>query len=57
MKLYEKAQMLLEEVERLERTLEGLLESNITLSNLDDIQAIQEQIQEANIKYLNYIEN
>ena len=51
----EKAQSLLEDVERAERELNNFMETNSSLQDLETVRVLQEEIQYRYLKYLDYI--
>lgn len=51
----DKAQSLLEDVERAERELNNFMETNSSLQDLETVRVLQEEIQYRYLKYLNYI--
>ena len=50
-----KAQSLLEDVERAERELNNFMKTNSSLQDLQTVRALQEEIQYTYLKYLDYI--
>ena len=51
----DKAQSLLEDVERAERELNNFMETNSSLQDLETVRVLQEEIQYRYLKYLDYI--
>ena len=51
----DKAQSLLEDVERAERELNNFMEINSSLQDLETVRVLQEEIQYRYLKYLDYI--
>ena len=51
----DKAQNLLEDVERAERELNNFMETNSSLQDLETVRVLQEEIQYRYLKYLDYI--
>ena len=51
----DKAQSLLEEVERAERELNNFMKTNSSLQDLETVRVLQEEIQYRYLKYLDYI--
>ena len=51
----DKAQSLLEDVERAERELNNFMETNSSLQDLEIVRVLQEEIQYRYLKYLDYI--
>ena len=51
----DKAQSLLEDVERAERELNNFMETNSSLQDLETVRGLQEEIQYRYLKYLDYI--
>ena len=51
----DKAQSLLEDVERAERELNNFMESNSSLEDLEEIIYLQQQIEYRYLKYLDFI--
>ena len=51
----DKAQSLLEDVERAERELNNFMETNSSLQDLETVRFLQEEIQYRYLKYLDYI--
>ena len=51
----DKAQRLLEDVERAERELNNFMETNSSLQDLETVRVLQEEIQYRYLKYLDYI--
>lgn len=51
----DKAQSLLEDVERAERELNNFIETNSSLQDLETVRVLQEEIQYRYLKYLDYI--
>ena len=51
----DKAQSLLEDVERAERELNNFMETNSSLSDLEELRYLQEQVQYRYFKYLDYV--
>lgn len=51
----DKAQSLLEDVERAERELNNFMENNSSLQDLETVRVLQEEIQYRYLKYLDYI--
>ena len=51
----DKAQSLLEDVERAERELNNFMETNSSLQDLETVRDLQEEIQYRYLKYLDYI--
>lgn len=51
----DKAQSLLEDVERAERELNNFMETNSNLQDLETVRVLQEEIQYRYLKYLDYI--
>ena len=51
----DKAQSLLEDVERAERELNNFMETNSRLQDLETVRVLQEEIQYRYLKYLDYI--
>lgn len=51
----DKAQSLLEDVERAERELNNFMETNSSLQDLETVRVLQEEIQYRYSKYLDYI--
>ncbi|MGL5725685.1 hypothetical protein [Cetobacterium sp.] len=55
--IQEKAMILADEIQRAERELESLMESNSTLTDLDELIAMQEHINNKQIEYSYLTEN
>ena len=51
----DKAQSLLEDVERAERELNNFMETNSSVQDLETVRVLQEEIQYRYLKYLDYI--
>ena len=51
----DKAQSLLEDVERAERELNNFMKTNSSLQDLETVRVLQEEIQYRYLKYLDYI--
>ena len=51
----DKAQSLVEDVERAERELNNFMETNSSLQDLETVRVLQEEIQYRYLKYLDYI--
>lgn len=51
----DKAMSLLEDVEKAERELNNFMETNSSLSDLEEVRYLQEQVQYRYLKYLDYI--
>ena len=51
----DKAQSLLEDVERAERELNNFMKTNSSLQDLETVRDLQEEIQYRYLKYLDYI--
>ena len=51
----DKAQSLLEDVERAERELNNFIKTNSSLQDLETVRVLQEEIQYRYLKYLDYI--
>ncbi len=51
----DKAQSLLEDVEKAERELNNFMETNSSLQDLETVRVLQEEIQYRYLKYLDYI--
>ena len=51
----DKAQSLLEDVERAERELNNFMETNSSLQDLETVRVLQEEIQYRYLKYLDHI--
>lgn len=51
----DKAQQLLEDVERAERELENFMRTNSSLIDLEEVRYLQEQVEYRYLKYLDYI--
>lgn len=51
----DKAQQLLEDVERAERELNNFMISNSSLIDLEEVRYLQEQVEYRYLKYLDYI--